>query len=161
MREGALYELDVLNHLHRKGIPVAFPVAESDGSCLHDIDAPEGPHFATLFTLARGRELSCGEDPAPAARAYGDAVAAMHNAFENVRSRHSRFGIDLEPLIDRPLAHVKPILSQRAGRSKSTSSASPEPSGGPSRRSRRPISSAASATATCKATTRTSTNKAL
>ncbi len=113
-REDALYELDVLDHLRRKGTPVAYPIAKPDGSYLHDVDAPEGTRFAALFALARGRELSYGEDPAPAARAYGKAVAAMHNALDDFSSGHCRFHVDLQHLIDRPLAHVKPILSQRA-----------------------------------------------
>ncbi len=112
-REDALYELDVLDHLRRKGIPVAYPIAKPGGSFLHEVDAPEGTRFVALFALARGRELSYAEDPVPPARAYGNAVAAMHNALGDFASGHCRFQIDLEHLIDRPLAHVEPILSPR------------------------------------------------
>jgi Ser/Thr protein kinase RdoA (MazF antagonist) len=112
-REDALYELDVLVHLHRKGIPVAYPISKPDGSYLHDVDAPEGTRFAALFALARGRELSYGEDPAPTARAYGSAVAAMHNALDDFESTHRRFQIDLDHLIGRALSFIEPLLSRR------------------------------------------------
>jgi len=113
-REDALCELDVLAHLHRKGIPVAYPIAKPDGSFLHDVDALEGARFAALFALAQGRELTYAEDPASVARAYGTAVAAMHNALDDFESPHERFHVDLEHLIDRPLRFVEPILSRRA-----------------------------------------------
>lgn len=113
-QEDALYELDVLNHLHRSGIPVAYPIATQDRGFLVEVAAPEGPRYVALFALAKGRELSYEGDPAPMARRYGSAVAAMHNALDGFESPHRRFHIDLDHLIDRPLRHVEPILARRA-----------------------------------------------
>ena len=113
-REDALYELDVLHHLRRKGIPVAYPIAARGGSFLQDVAAPEGPRFIALFALAKGRGLSYEGDPEPMARRYGSAVAAMHNALDDFESPHHRFHVDLDHLIDQPLAYVEPILSRRA-----------------------------------------------
>jgi len=112
-REDALYELDVLNHLHRKEIPVAYPIATRDGCFLVEVTAPEGPRCVALFALAKGRELSYEGDPEPMARRYGTAVAAMHNALDSFESPHRRFHVDLDHLIDRPLGFVEPILSKR------------------------------------------------
>jgi Ser/Thr protein kinase RdoA (MazF antagonist) len=113
-REDALYELDVLHHLRRKEIPVAYPISTKDGSFLVDVAAPEGPRFIALFALAKGRGLSYEGDPEPMARRYGSAVAAMHNALGDFESPHHRFHVDLAHLIDQPLAYVEPILSHRA-----------------------------------------------
>jgi len=112
-RDEALYELDVLDHLHRKNIAVAYPIAARDGSFLHEVAAPEGPRFIALFALARGHGLSYEGAPEPVARRYGAAVAAMHNALDDFESPHPRFRIDLDHLLEKPLAHVKPILSRR------------------------------------------------
>ncbi len=113
-QEDALYELDVLDHLHRKGVPVAYPIAARDGGFLVEVAAPEGVRHVALFAFAKGRELSYDGDPAPMARRYGSAVAAMHNALDDFTSSHRRFRVDLDHLIDQPLHHVGPVLARRA-----------------------------------------------
>jgi Ser/Thr protein kinase RdoA (MazF antagonist) len=57
------YELDALNHLHRKGVSVAHPVPMKDGSFIQIINAPEGPRCIVLFTTAVGKEPDCEVDP--------------------------------------------------------------------------------------------------
>lgn len=113
-QEDALYELDVLDHLRRRSIPVAYPIATQDRGFLVEVAAPEGPRYVALFAFAKGRELSYEGDPELMARRYGSAVAAMHNALDDFESSHRRFVIDLDHLIDRPLQHVEPILKRRA-----------------------------------------------
>lgn len=112
-RADALYELDVLDHLRRKGVSVAYPIATRDGGFLVDVAASEGERYASLFRLAKGRALSYDGDPTPTARRYGSAVAAMHNALDDFTSEHGRFEVNLDHLIDRPLRFVEPILARR------------------------------------------------
>jgi len=111
-REDALYELDVLEALREKGIRVAFPLASRHGGFLEEVAAPEGTRGVAVFVSAPGQELEYGSDPAPLARRYGEAVAAMHNALEGFASPHPRFVIDLRHLIDEPLERAEPHASR-------------------------------------------------
>ena len=107
------YELDVLNHLKRKGFPAARPVPYKDGQSFCAVPAPEGTRFLALFTEAPGPEFSYAHEPEENARRYGRAVAQMHNALDDFASPHPRFHLDLEHFIDRPLRNIQPFLSHR------------------------------------------------
>ena len=107
------YELDVLNHLKRKGFPAASPVPYKDGHPFCTIPAPEGARILALFTEAPGLEISYDQEPARSAQRYGQAVAQMHNALNDFNSLHPRFHLDLAHFIDRPLGNIQPFLSHR------------------------------------------------
>jgi Ser/Thr protein kinase RdoA (MazF antagonist) len=102
------YELDAVRHLDRKGVSVAVPVRRADGAWFRSIRAPEGPRQLTLFVSAPGREAY--REPGYAGR-FGRAVAELHAAGADFRSAHQRFRIDLDTLLDRPLAHLEPRLA--------------------------------------------------
>ena len=108
------YELDVLNHLHRKGVAVARPLPRQDGSLIRELPAPEGTRYAVLFTEAEGKEPSYKQDPKGMAFKYGQAVARMHNALQDFTSQHVRLSADLDYLIHTPLKNIQPLLSHRA-----------------------------------------------
>jgi Ser/Thr protein kinase RdoA (MazF antagonist) len=110
-----LYELDVLNHLHRKGFSAIQPLPRHDGSLYFELDAPEGRRYAVLFTEAPGRLISYDHEPEKVAFQYGQAVACLHNAVEDFNSPHQRFHIDLDLLIDNPLRNIAPFLAHRPG----------------------------------------------
>jgi Ser/Thr protein kinase RdoA (MazF antagonist) len=105
--------LDLLNHLYRQGVSVARPLPRPDGTFFRPLVAPEGRRHAVLFTEAEGHEPSYKEDPEGVAFAYGRAVAAIHNALESFDSSHTRFGSDLDHLIDTPLRYIEPFLAHR------------------------------------------------
>jgi Ser/Thr protein kinase RdoA (MazF antagonist) len=107
------YELDVLNHLARKGFPAVEPVPYQDGRPFCALPAPEGTRYLALFTEAPGPEISYDREPEDMARRYGEAVAHMHNTLDDFNSPHPRFHKDLEHFIDRPLRHIEPFLSHR------------------------------------------------
>lgn len=108
-----LYELDVLNHLQRKGFPAAHPVPLRDGSLCKELSAPEGLRYAVLFTEAPGKLISYDQKPEKVAYQYGQAVARLHNAVSDFSSPHPRFQIDLNLLIDTPLRNIAPFLAHR------------------------------------------------
>jgi Ser/Thr protein kinase RdoA (MazF antagonist) len=107
------YELDVLNHLKQKGFAVANPVASRTGAFYWTLQAAEGDRHAALFYEAPGFEISYDREPAEIAYRYGLAVARMHNALDDFSSKHSRFHLDLDHLIDRPLQNIAPFLAHR------------------------------------------------
>ncbi|HPH98276.1 MAG TPA: phosphotransferase [Anaerolineaceae bacterium] len=108
-----LYELDLLNHLARKGFPAARPLPYRDQGFTCELAAPEGPRYAVLFTEAPGKLVSYDEKPEEMAHHYGACVASLHNAAADFSSPHRRFQVDLELLIDAPLRNLAPFLAQR------------------------------------------------
>jgi Ser/Thr protein kinase RdoA (MazF antagonist) len=107
------YELDVLNHLKRKGFPAVQPIPYEDGQYFCAVAAPEGRRYLALFKEAPGSEITYDHEPAKAARRYGRAVAQMHNALDDFSSPHPRFHKDLEHFTDRPLQNIAPFLAHR------------------------------------------------
>jgi Ser/Thr protein kinase RdoA (MazF antagonist) len=106
-------ELDVLNHLKRKGFPAIAPLPFRDGQPYCAVEAPEGRRILALFTGAPGAEISYEHEPVINAQRYGRAVASLHNALDDFHSPHARFHLDLTHFIDQPLHHIQPFLSNR------------------------------------------------
>jgi Ser/Thr protein kinase RdoA (MazF antagonist) len=107
------YELDVLNHLKRKGYPAASPVPYEDGQFFCKVRAPEGDRYLVVFTEAPGHEISYEHHPEQMASFYGQAVARMHNALEDFSSPNPRFHLDVAHFIDQPLHNIEPFLVDR------------------------------------------------
>ena len=113
--EDICYELDVLNHLKRKGFPAAQPIPHKGGQYFCAVPAPEGQRYLALFTEAIGKEISYEHEPEQMARSYGQAVANMHHALDDFSSPYSRFHLNISHLIDLPLNNIEPFLSHRPG----------------------------------------------
>jgi len=108
------YELEILNHLHVKGVAVARPLPVQNGDWILPVPAPEGLRHAVLFTFARGKEISYKTEPAQMAYSYGQAVGKLHAAVQDFYSPHARQPLDLEFLLDVPLQLAKPYLAHRS-----------------------------------------------
>jgi Ser/Thr protein kinase RdoA (MazF antagonist) len=111
--EDILFELDVLLHLFRKGVPVAAPVTQRDGTYMSKVHAPEGDRHLVLFTSAQGEPLTPPRQTEPRARGYGGAVAVLHTASDDFASSHPRFALDLDFLLAKPLDILQPSLAHR------------------------------------------------
>lgn len=107
------YELELLHHLDLQGIPVSVPVAQKDGNLVETIQAPEGVRHLVLFTYAPGKPPNYETDEETTSYLYGKAVAKIHNAADSFQSKHERFKIDLEHLLDKPLQAAWPFLKHR------------------------------------------------
>jgi len=104
------YEVAALEHLGRKGVAVALPVRRRGGEVVDWLPAPEGIRAAVLFTHAPGRELDGSSEES---RRYGRAVASIHAATDDFETGHRRFALDLDHLLTRPLAAIRPFLRHR------------------------------------------------
>jgi Ser/Thr protein kinase RdoA (MazF antagonist) len=108
------YELDLLAHLNQRGVAVALPVARRDGHRITTLRMPEGPRQAVLYAFAPGRPFRWpffhdeGE-----CRVAGRALAALHDAADDFVSPWLRPVMNLEALLDRPLAELEPYLLDR------------------------------------------------
>ena len=107
--EHILFEIDALNHLARKGIPVAAPLARNDGSFITTLNAAEGKRYAVLFQYAPGGRF---QRPSVAGEiyAYGRTIAQMHNGWDDFRSKHTGHQFSLEYFLDKPLKTFLPVL---------------------------------------------------
>jgi Ser/Thr protein kinase RdoA (MazF antagonist) len=112
-REDVLFELDVLQHLSHRGVSVAVPLVQRDGSYVSAVRAPEGIRHLALFTYAPGEPLTPPKQTESVARDYGGAVAALHAATDDFSSTHQRFALDLDCLLAKPLDVLQPYLAHR------------------------------------------------
>jgi Ser/Thr protein kinase RdoA (MazF antagonist) len=104
-------EVEFLNYLIQARVPVGKPVARRDGSFLTRIDAPEGTRWAVLFEGARGGDLD--DENEEHSRAFGRAVASMHNSADKLTDGFRAPSFGLEYLVDDQLAVVEPFMSHR------------------------------------------------
>jgi Ser/Thr protein kinase RdoA (MazF antagonist) len=104
-----LYELDVLLHLARNGVPVSTPIAQRDGNYITVLQAPEGLRQVVLFTYAQGKALD--RHDATDSYHHGKAVATIHNATTSFTSKHERVALDLSYLLDQSMRNIESLLA--------------------------------------------------
>jgi Ser/Thr protein kinase RdoA (MazF antagonist) len=102
------YELDLIEHAGRRGVPIAAPMGDRDGSRILSLVAPEGERLAVLYRRARGVDRP---DPYPD-EAYGRAVALLHAALDDYRGRAVK-RLDFDHLVNRCLRSLEPFLAHR------------------------------------------------
>ena len=110
-REAVVGEVTALLHIGAKGVPVATPVARSDGELVTEVSAPEGPRWAVLFHWVKGDEPAYRN--ATHARLYGRLAAQLHIAGDDMPSSATRSPLDLSYLLERPLESLRPALKSR------------------------------------------------
>ena len=105
-------ELDLLDFLAASSVLVAPAVRQRSGERMLAIGAPEGVRYGVLFTFIPGRHLE--RQPVPAlARSYGRAIGQMHRLADILPSVLSRPRIDVEQMLDRPLAAFASVVTHR------------------------------------------------
>jgi Ser/Thr protein kinase RdoA (MazF antagonist) len=102
----------VLAYLHAADIAVSAPIPQRDGQRLLSIQAPEGVRYAALFTYAPGQPLSQQCTP-PNVRAFGRMLAQVHGLTDRWPQLPARSPLDLESLLDRPLAGLEHVFGER------------------------------------------------
>lgn len=108
-----LYEIDVLNHLHHKGVAVAIPLPQKNGEFIKAISAPEGERYIVLFAYAEGREAPYEKDIKTKLFNYGVGVGKIHQATMDFVPQHSRFALDMDYLLSDPLQSIVAVFSHR------------------------------------------------
>lgn len=95
------YEAALLRHLRRMGVPVSACLPAADGADTIPVPLPEGERTLMLFEFLEGEET----DDAPAdIHAFGGGLALLHEAASSYAGPPSRYVLDLDYLISRPLA---------------------------------------------------------
>lgn len=78
--DAVAYELGLLDHLDRAGVPVVAPLPTNGGGFHFLVRGPDGPRVVALFRWAAGDVLHVHPDPVPLARRFGALIARMHLA---------------------------------------------------------------------------------
>lgn len=107
------YELEFLEHLHTKGIPVANPLRAKDGSFSFVVQAPEGVRSVALFEWAKGHKF--GDQPTEQdAFDIGVLFARMHLAGADFKPRKIRYTNRPSDYLDN-LPFLKRLVADRQG----------------------------------------------
>jgi Ser/Thr protein kinase RdoA (MazF antagonist) len=109
--ESVAWELDLVEHLAAKGVPVARPVPDERGSFVRAVKAPEGIRQVAVFTYVEGRPLSW--DDLDQCALAGRLLAAVHCASDDFVSHRPRFRLDLGYLVDVQLELLRSYLDDR------------------------------------------------
>lgn len=105
------FELELLAFLHGREISVAYALPRRDGGLMGTIDVPGGRRHFALFSFAEGHEAE-RISPAQGVK-LGETVAAFHQATSDYKSPHPRYHLNLEYLLERPMALIAPLLRSR------------------------------------------------
>ena len=106
------FELELLDFLQQRQIPVAYPLRTKEGRLSICINAPEGKRYAALFTKAPG-QVALGDLNPTQSRLLGETLAKLHQAAVDFRSIHHRQPLTLEYLLDDSFKAIAPFLQHR------------------------------------------------
>lgn len=70
-------EIRLINLLKENNIPVSYPLADTEGAYIQQLNAPEGNRFGILFTFAKGEKLL--NFSSELHYKAGEIMARMHN----------------------------------------------------------------------------------
>ncbi|KAA3660177.1 MAG: hypothetical protein DWQ04_20155 [Chloroflexi bacterium] len=99
------YELNWLTFLKENDLPVSSPLPRSDGGFLGSVLAPEGLRYFAVFTFAKGTNLSVSNEEQ--LFITGQNMAKIHLVSNEYEGPYERRPLDLEYLIDKPLARIQ------------------------------------------------------
>ncbi|MBS0014925.1 MAG: phosphotransferase [Arthrospira sp. SH-MAG29] len=107
------FELDLLDFLGKRDIPVSHPLRTWENQLLVEINAPEGKRYAALFTYASG-QIPLGDLNPSQSRQLGQTVARLHQVSRHFHTDHYRSPLTLEYLLDRSVEAIAPFLQLRS-----------------------------------------------
>jgi len=100
------FELDLLDHLYKEGVPVAPAKRRDNNELLGWTATPKGERAFALFSYAKGDLLTRKTVNLERCFLVGKATAQLHLAANSFNSEHSRYRLDRKYLVDEPLRIV-------------------------------------------------------
>jgi len=107
------FELELLEFLRQRHIPVAYPLRTQNNQLSVEINAPEGKRYAALFIYAPGR-VPLGDLTPTQAQILGETVAKLHVAAADFRSSAQRQLLTLDYLLDNSWQIIAPFLHHKS-----------------------------------------------
>jgi Ser/Thr protein kinase RdoA (MazF antagonist) len=111
--EDIQFEMELLEFLHQKQIPVSHPLRCHDGQLVFVVHAPEGDRYATLMTYAPG-EIPLGDFNQTQSHSLGQILAKMHLTSQDFAPTVDRRPLDLAHLVDQSLEIILPQVQNPA-----------------------------------------------
>lgn len=106
------FELDLLTHLRAQDAPVSFPIERLSGDTLGTLSSPNGARHYALFSWCPGRPIDILELTRDECARLGAGLAAIHVGADSFATRHSRYSLDEQTLLERSLQLMRPTLNQ-------------------------------------------------
>ena len=106
------FELELLDFLQQRQLPVAYPLKTLDHRLSIEINAPEGKRYAALFTFAPGK-VALGDLNPTQSLLLGLTMAKLHQAAVDFRSHYHRQPLTLDYLLDDSFGIIAPFLEHR------------------------------------------------
>ena len=97
------FELDLLEHLRKEGVPVANALRMSNGELLGWTSTKLGERAFALFTYAAGEEVDEESITSEQSLQFGKTAARFHLTANRFESKHKRYHLGLKYLVDEPL----------------------------------------------------------
>lgn len=97
------FELNLLEHLKKQGVPVAAAVSTVKGELLGVEHTKGGQRIFALFQYADGFPLSRNAVTTVQSYQMGVALAKLHLASNSFESKFQRYKLDLKYLVDEPV----------------------------------------------------------
>lgn len=106
------FELELLDFLRHKSIPVAYPLHTKQGDLSIEIDALEGKRYAALFIYAPG-SIALGDLNLAQSQKLGETVAKLHRCAQDFQTTAVRQPLSLDYLLDDSVAAIAPFLQHK------------------------------------------------
>lgn len=106
------FELELLEFLNQRGIPVAYPIRTQDRKLSIEIEAPEGNRYAALFVYAPGK-VALGDLNPEQSHKLGATVAQLHQTALGFRCQAQRQPLTLDYLLDDSFRTIAPFLAPK------------------------------------------------
>lgn len=107
------FELELLDFLKNRHLPIAYPLPTQDGKLSIEINAPEGKRYAALFIYAPG-EIPVGDLNLKQSWTLGATLAKVHRVGVDFHSSAQRQSLTLKHLLDDSIETIAPFLKHRS-----------------------------------------------
>ncbi|MGI0487209.1 homoserine kinase [Pantanalinema rosaneae CENA516] len=107
------FELELLDFLHQRYIPVAYPLRTQTGQLAIAINALEGQRYAALFVYAPGN-IAVGDLNPTQSFSLGETVAKLHQTAAGFTTQAHRQPLTLDYLLHDSFHAIAPFLQQRS-----------------------------------------------
>lgn len=105
------FELALLDFLHNRGLPIAYPLRTKSGTLSIVIPALEGERYAALFAYAPGT-VPIGDLSVRQATRLGETLAKVHQAGLEFECSDERKPLTLNYLLDESWSTIAPFLQR-------------------------------------------------
>jgi Ser/Thr protein kinase RdoA (MazF antagonist) len=106
------FELELLDFLAGRHIPVSAPIKTNRGDLSVAINAPEGKRYAALFPYAPG-QIALGDFSAAQGQILGETLAKIHQTSQEFKPLAYRQHLNSDYLLDQSLQLIAPFLHHR------------------------------------------------